>query len=226
MSLSLTEQLERTLAFLTHARNPFVMTVLGTRGFEQRDLDEGWDLFSTAAGAKLRYTSMSGDPLAPDERAKLIADLDAWENRWFPVVNATLKRRYPQLHREVFKNLSQTEGAEVLVSVSTLLERLATVGAKEGDGQAADALLVKRGLTPEVRAEASESIATLKTAAAAPLPQIDSASKEEQEAARAEAWAWYLEWSEIARTVIKRGDILIRLGLRQAKRGSKDDDTL
>ena len=38
------------------------------------------------------------------------------------------------------------------------------------------------------------------------------------------AWAWYREWSEIARTVIQRGDVLIRMGLRSPSRRSAAED--
>jgi len=163
----------------------------------------------------------SGDPFAPNKAKEYLADLDDWENAWFPVVSATLERHYPALHATIFKNLSQTSGAEVIVSVGTLLDRLDTMKASEA-GKKADALLVTRGLTTEVRAQASKLIDTIKQTEETVLPEIDPASKAEQEKALDKVWAWYREWSQIARTVIKRGDVLIRLGLRQPNRGSSE----
>ena len=58
---------------------------------------------------------------APDPT--VIEELDAWENRWFPVAEATLRRRKPEIADKVFLNLAQTSGIEVAVSVSTQHER-------------------------------------------------------------------------------------------------------
>ena len=224
MALPLSEKLSRVLKLLVGVRNPRVFSILTTRGFTQEDLDEGWDLFTPAAGAKLRYTGRRGDPLAPDVAGRLLGDLDHWENSWFPVVSATLERHHPEIHEVVFKNLSQTSGVEVVVSVGTLLDRIEKMKETE-EGPKADELLCSRGLTPEVRAQAATIVERLKRSEEAALPEIDLDSKEEQERALAGAWGWYREWSQIARTLITRGDVLIRLGLRKPiRRGAPDDD--
>ena len=224
MALPLTEKLKRILVFLIGARNPRVFAVLGRRGFDQDNLEEGWTLFTVAAGARLKYIGKGRDRLAPDVARRHLAALDEWENSWFPVVSATLTRHFPALHESLFHNLSQTYGPEVLVSVGTLLDRLKKMRAG-ADGQRADELLASRGLTEQVRAEAATIIDRLRRSEDAPLPEIDPVSKEEQENAGADAWAWYREWSQIARTVIKRGDVLIRLGLRQPTRRAGSGET-
>ena len=219
MALQLNEKLERILSFLVGVRNPRVFAVMTTRGFTEEDLHEGWDLFNVAAGYKLTYTSEAGNILSPDMARELLAKLDDWENTWFPVVDATLERRFPEIHSKVFLNLSQTDGAEVILSVGTLLTRLDELSGTE-QGDQALALLKKRGLTSEVRNEAFGMVEKIKTADTTDLPELDPDRKAEQEEAIGSSWGWYKEWSQIARTLIKRGDVLIRLGLREVSRKS------
>ena len=221
MALPLTEKLRRVLTFLVGARNPRIIATLGRRGFSPADLEEGWSLFQVAAGARLSYTPATSDPLAPSRMRALLGTLDEWENAWYPVISATLQRHYPDLHATVFHNLPQTDGPELLLSVATLLDRLAALAETEAS-QPADALLERRGLTAEVRAEATALIAEAKEAGEAVPLDVDPQARDEQARAADAVWAWYLEWSQIARTLITRGDVLIRLGLRTPKRRGRD----
>lgn len=125
----------------------------------------------------------------------------------------------------MFLNLSQTEGAAVIISVSTFIERIAELGrAEAGYGQAgkdARKLLARRGLTPKVIDEAKALLDQVTTLEEAPaeLPDLE---EERTRLAQAEEamWAWYLEWAEIARAAIKDRALLRRLGfLATASRG-------
>lgn len=223
MPLAMNDKLRRILSFLIGARNPRIFAVLATRGFTQTDLDEGWELFTVAAGSKLSYTGQTKDPLAPDMAREHLAVLDEWENTWFPVVAATLERHAPALHEKVFNNLGQTEGNEVLVSVSTMLDRLGDLKKTELGAKMTE-LLAQRGLTPAVKDTAASLIQAIKQAGDVSLPEIDPGSLEEQVKAQEDVWAWYREWGQIARTVIDRGDILIRLGLRQITRTREEEE--
>lgn len=224
MSLPLNEKMKRVLNFLMGVRHPRVMSIMSTRGFTEKELEEGWQLFNLAAGAKLAYTKPTNINYDPSLSKQLLANLDNWENTWFPVVSATLERNYPAFYQTVFHNLFQTEGAEVIVSVGTLLDRLASLAQTE-NGKQALALLTTRGLTPEVRAQAASLIDQLQKTAKTQLPQIDPDSRAVQEKAINDVWAWFREWSQIARTIINRGDVLIRLGLRQppSRTGATED---
>jgi hypothetical protein len=213
MALQLNDKILRIVTFVLNVRNPHIFAQLGTRGFSQATLDEGWRLTITATGSRLRF--MEGAPvMVADEARDLLAALDGWENMWFPVVNATLTRHFPDLREQIFANLSQTSGSEVIFSVSTLLDRLEGV-----KGTAAGALLEERGFNADVRKVARDILAKLQQKQSAVLPELDPETRQEQEAALVEAWAWYREWSDIARTIIRRPGQLIRLGLRQPGRG-------
>lgn len=223
VALTLNEKLSKVLSFLVGLRDPRVFTVMAQRGFDQAALEEGWNLFTTAAGAKLRYS-----PPAPGvpgrEATEIVAELDKWENGWFPVVQATLERHFPAVNEVVFKNLSQSEGRAVIVSVGTLLDRLGGLSAAGPDGPKALALIESRGLTPDVRKTARDLIARVQDLSTEAVPEVDPGAKAEQEEALAAAWGWYKEWATIARTLITRGDILIRLGLREMRRSTTEAD--
>ena len=199
---------------------------------------EGWSLLQGVTRTRLDSVAVS---VAADPAA--LQKLDEWENKWFPIAGATLKRRSPEAHAWMFLNLSQTEGEAVVISVSTFLERLGRLTKKKSDGgygpggKEAKALLEKRGLTQERIDEAKALLDRLGATGAAPAkdkPAGDKKSKEKKaeeqaaEFAKAEAalWAWYLEWSEIIRTAIKDRKLLRLLGfLRTASSGRTDTDT-
>lgn len=222
MALNLSNKLARVMQFLMTVREPRIFTQLNTRGFSDAVIEEGWRLFNLAAGAKLAYGRSGSGGLPSNTTAQYLADLDRWENTWFPLVDATLKRHYPQIHAQVFHNLSQTSGNEVVVSVSTLLDRLAEV-AQKPEGQQANALLSERGLTDDERAVARTLLDQLRRRETTVLPELDPVTVEEQQQAALEVWAWYMEWSQIARTVITRGDTLVHMGLRRLRRNASGE---
>jgi hypothetical protein len=135
-----------------------------------------------------------------------------------------LQRHYPRVADQLFLNLSQTEGAEVVVSVGTFIERMAQMA--EGaepygpEGPEARALLARRGLTAERVAEAEAQLDQLGTIREQLQPQPTA---EEQEQAGRELWAWYLEWSSIARAAIRDRRLLRTLGFLQSRRSSASD---
>lgn len=111
----------------------------------------------------------------------------------------------------MFLNLSQTSGPPVVMTVATLLDRI------DAQSDEVRALLARRGLTPEIIAEARSNIATFSD-----ITKEDESTLFDQaadEAAEAELWAWYLEWSTIARTVITNRRHLRALGFLRNSKG-------
>lgn len=208
------DRIARVLTFLRGFTDPQVAAKMAAAGFTQQDLDEGWVLVRKASGERLAVVPGNGGAADP----KLIAQLDAWEDRWFPVADATLKRRWPGLHADVFLNLAQTSGPAVAVTVQTLVDRLERLDGK--DGKAARELLAKRGLDGHMLANARDLLKQLGTLAPAPTydPEADRKARDEGED---EMWAWYLEWSQIAQAAIKNGTLLQRLGYLQGGRPKK-----
>jgi hypothetical protein len=223
--LTLGQKADRVLKLLLGLRNPRIAESLAAHGFSDADLAEGWALLQGVTRTRLDSapTTNSVDPTS-------LQKLDEWENKWFPVASATLKRRAPEVHAWVFRNLSQTEGEAVVVSVGTFLERLEALTKKKSEGgygpggKEAKKLLETRGLTKEAVGEAKallERLGAIVTPSP-PSPGDKKAKAQEAKFAEAEAalWAYYLEWSEIIRTAIKDRKLLRQLGFLRPTGGS------
>jgi hypothetical protein len=181
-----------------------IAMMLRAYGFTEQELDRGFALLK-----KLVTGRLAAMPI--EAAARPVAWLDAWENKWFPIINAVLGAHFPSVRDIVFLNLSQTSGPPVVMTVATLLDRI------EAQSDEVRALLARRGLTPEIIAEARSNIATFSD-----ITKEDESTVIDQaadEAAEAELWAWYLEWSTIARTVITNRKHLRALGFLKNHKG-------
>ena len=222
MALPVGEKAARVMKFLMGMRNPRIASPMAAFGFKDADLQEGWTLLNAVGRVKL-------DVSTPGADTSTLEKLDTWENRWFPIAAATLERRFPAVHAQVFKNLSQTEGPAVAVSVRTFVERFdqmaAGAGAYGAEGPKAKTVLETRGLTPAVLNEARSSLETL-----GKVQTVDAAMAAQDpkvlEKAENDLWAWYLEWSQIARVAVTQRVLLKQMGFlptRRSKATEEDD---
>ena len=208
MPLTIGQKSERVLRFLRGLSQPRVADALAAHGFTQADWNEGWQLLQSATG---RWLLREQPAKAPDPT--VIEELDAWENRWFPVAEATLRRRKPEIADKVFLNLAQTSGIEVAVSVSTFVQRLRLLEKDVSGGPEALALLKTRGLTEDVLKHAELLLKRFGNVTFSPPKASDPAAAQAmREKAEDELWAWYMEWSTIARNAIHNGNLLRTLG--------------
>ena len=211
MSFAIGEKATRVMRFLVGLRNPAVATALAAYGFTEADLAEGWALVHGLGKGKLAIL-----PAQPRD-LEVLVKLDAWENHWFPVSSASLERRFPAVFAGLFLNLQQAEGPEVAVTVRTFVDRydeLTAPDSKYGpDGAKAKDLLAARGVTPAVVDEARNLLSQLTKVAPSPITKA-AIVEQESELERAEdaLWAWYLEWSKVARVAIKQRQLLRQLG--------------
>jgi hypothetical protein len=214
MQLNLGTKGNRVLSFIYGLRDREVAATLAPAGFTDVVYDEGWDLLQTFAGARTGVrTLLSSDDLD---------QLDALENRVFPIVKATLARHYPAAHDTVFLNLEQTSGRDLIVTTKILLDRVGLVAA-EPDGPDVLALLEERGLTTEVVSRARELLARLTRIE--PQDRVDNGV--DLVAAEEAMWAWYLEWSAITRALVVNRGQLRQLGfLRNGRSSGADNDAL
>ncbi|MBW2736745.1 MAG: hypothetical protein JRH20_30530 [Deltaproteobacteria bacterium] len=154
---------------------------------------------------------------------QLISRIDAWENIWFDVASAALTRKFPETRAQLFLNISKSSGADVIVSVKTLLDRIDELVADESErAQGALALLEQRGLNAAIRGEAR---AMLLEATAAPMdPQLPESPDAEQARLQAvdEMWGWYKDWATTARTVVRSKALRIKMGVSQPRRGARE----
>jgi len=214
------QKAERTLKLLLGMRIPRVAQQLTPHGFRRETLEDGWArLRAVGMGTSEHPTALAparAEPPAVLDRAeeRPVPELDAFENLWFPIARASLREPYPRIAELLFANVSQTRGPQSVIGVLHFLDRLGAMERGEApfgaDGPAARQLLAERGLTRE-RERAGRALLDR-------LREIESASvfpvlSAEEEAVNVEAmWAWYLEWSVIARTAIKNQTLLKLLG--------------
>jgi len=217
--LSSTDRTQRVLLLLLGLRYREVLKPLVVHGFDEAELARGWALLSRLTDGVFTNLPEAEDP-------PLLAMLDQWENRWYPIADLALRLYFPEAHEHVFRNLRQGDGKEVLVTVQVLLTRLdrlplpKTRGGLGKLGREARAHLAKRGLNAATMDEARGILAQLQTLPEG-RPTVPFLSNEEAER---ELWRWYLEWSAIARANIKERRLLRALGfLRGAKKDSEEE---
>jgi hypothetical protein len=208
------DKAQRVLLLLLGIEHAEVAVALTAHGFGECDREEGWRLLRN-----LKDASLDKRPTASRPLPHLV--LDAWENRWFPVIQATLERHYPHVAEYVFLNVRQTRGIQVHFSVGQVVSRLRKLESEApvADARAARDLLVRRGLTELVLREIEEQINAaweLPENAPCPGPAHDG------EAAEAALWSWYLEWSRIVRAEVKDRRVLRALGFHAASKAARD----
>lgn len=221
----------RVLELFLGLRNRRIAALLMAHGLDDDDLAEGWSLLQ-----KVTRTGLAGvPPLPPPAPPSALDRLDAWENKWFPIAAATLQRRAPAIHAVLFGSFARGQGIAAVLSVTGFLSRFEGLAKSKKDGGlasvglAAKKLLEKRGLTPNVIAEAKELLAQIQEPARIDLPFPGDAESEAEAAqfakAEAELWAWYLEWSVIARRTVKDRNLLRQLGfLKRGTGGAEEED--
>lgn len=198
------------------ARHRAVSTAMTQVGYTNADQQEGWDLLHRAAGT-LRHTPPVAGPIPS---ADAIVELDAWDETGYAIARAALERRHPEQAAFVFEGLKAEQGPEAVIGVRTFLQRLEALEAaperaetREAD-QAALATLATRGIDAAERARLASLVATASDVA----PVMDAPPNDDVEAALLALYAWYKEWSETARAVIKSRRQLIYLGLANPRR--------
>jgi hypothetical protein len=208
---------ERVITFLRAiGTSKAIRRAMMLRGYGSTDHREGWQLLSDTTG----FVGASEDFEAEDtDVAEAIRELDAADETLIRVVRATLRRRYPDQAARVLTNLEPASGAAAVLTIATLLERLAELDkSRDKEDQAAMALLGRRGVD---EAERNHLRGLVKKAQSA--KPVESASDDELDAERkyknalVRLRAWFEEWSDMARATIRRRDHLIRLGLASRK---------
>lgn len=208
----------RVLDFLLGLRNPRALAALTRFGFGPSDREEGWTLLKATSDVSFDF-----DPGPAQLNPKIVKELDDWENQWFNIIDATLSRRYPEVREKVFLNLSQTEGPPVILSVGTLVKRIEALGAESASPREkeARALLATRGLDDVAMVEVKKLLGAAEVPADAPVIELDADARAEAEEAM---WAWYLEWSRIARQAITNRKLLRGLGFLERRSGGATEE--
>lgn|GEM_PF-3383632 len=209
-TLGTAAKMRRVLEFLLGLRDDRVGAALATCGFSASDRERGWTLLRN-----LGMTQAAPPPAALDHAPD--AALDGWRYQWLRIAKVSLELDFPRVHDQIFAGIGWNQPSiAVLSKFLARYEKLQR--AADGPSRAAVAKLAARGLTSERIQEARElmmGFAVLK-----PVQVIDPAIRRAAvTAAEAALWNYYLEWSQIARAVIKKPRLLSLLGF-----GAPTDD--
>lgn len=225
---TLNETPGRAVKFLgVIGRTSLVWALLKEQGYTQKEHDLGWSLLHRAANFV-----PAGPAVEVDEEARAaLAYVDNWEEPNLRRHRSALVRLHPTRVEFLFEGLEFATGAASLLNVERYLDRvdrLESGEARDAADRAEDrrtlATLETRGLKKEVRRELREKIAVAKGLPDAPGPVASGLDKDAHREALLALKLWFEDWAETARTVIKRRDVLIRMGLAERKdRRPKDE---
>lgn len=131
-----------------------------------------------------------------------------------------LSRQHPAIERRLFAKLPRATRREAALVTSMLLHCLEDMSTG-ADGYGSEGIearkaLEARGLTANVVAEAQGLVDGLRR-----ITDESTMTEEERRAndrAEAALWAWYCEWSRIARVAIQSRGVLRQLGLASLRR--------
>lgn len=210
-------------------------------GYTQKEHDLGWELYTTASGKNRRFEHWLAESDHRDvaagvsaERMRLLQEIDAFENLWFPRMRALIPRVIPRESADrfaaaFFKDLSQQPlGPAVVDSVKTFLSRIDELASSAEPGaRALYETLGERGLTPK-KLEAMRRLIAAAEEHRTPDRATPSLSREEiakakeaQLAAIESLRLWYNDWATTFRGVFGTR-AQITLGLTALKRKKKD----
>lgn len=216
----LEETPQRVLPFLRAiATRVEIRSAMAACGYTQAEHERGWKLLLDVSG----YTTPSF-PVTADQKARAaIAELDGWDEPGFRRIRAALGRLHPEQEAFVFEGMAPGSGAASVVSVAMMLDRLdalesgADRAATRDADHAALATLSQRGIDGSERARLRELVNIAKTANL-PVVTVSTAMPSDRLEKLKELHAWFADWSETARAVIRRRDYLIFMGLAKRKR--------
>ncbi len=214
----------RALTFLRGiADNAVIHAQLAGAGFTADDYQQGWALLHAASG-------YNPTPVAAPEKSpafKSMQELDGWDEDGFRRIRAALDRLHPDQGAFVFAGgLAASTGPAAVLGVKTLLARLTDL--ESGDDRkatrkadhAALKTLSGRGITKEERARLQTLVDTAQTLEA-PAALPDASTPAERQEALVKLYGWYKDWTETARSVVKKRSHLITLGLAKRKKAER-----
>ncbi|AGP40395.1 hypothetical protein BE04_35960 [Sorangium cellulosum] len=210
-------------------------------GYTQKEHDLGWELYTTASGKNRRFEHWLAESDQRDvaagvsaERMRLLQEIDAFENLWFPRMRALIPRVLPRDSADrfaaaFFKDLAQQPLSPAVVdSVKTFLNRVDELASSAEPGaRKLYETLGERGLTPKkIEAmrrliAAAEEHRTPDRAAPALRRDEIAKAKEAQLAALESLRLWYNDWATTFRGVFGTR-AQVTLGLTSLKRRKKD----
>jgi hypothetical protein len=216
--INIPEKVERVSKLLWGLRHPDVAAALLPFGLKNEVLNEGWDTVEKVNA--LYFTRVASRPAGSDA-AEIVGKVNAFEDRWLPVVKGALSRSYPEVSELLFLNITRARGQSAAHGVQTFVDRLRALEKGEAPfgekGPEVREYLRGRGLVDSVILEVVAELEGRRVVSEGTASEpFDDAALEK---AVAEMWAFYLEWSAIVRACITDGRLLRTLGFKKRAGG-------
>ena len=217
----------RALTFLRGiSQNSLIHALLAQAGYTPEDNRQGWERLLKASGYRPDQPApaVTGSPAFD-----AMVAIDAWDEDGFRRIRSALTRLHPEQAAFVFEGqLAACTGPSAVVGTATLLDRLEDLEngkerkATRKDDHAALETLAKRGIDKAERARLRKLVDTAQTVDKNPWVEgKDTPTAVERRAALTDLYAWFKDWSETARAVVKKRAHLITLGLAKRKSPSR-----
>ncbi len=208
----------RALDFLCGvASSAEIFGLLATAGYSKKVHEEGLRLLVGVAGC-LETTVTEPRTSRTHEGAMRV--LREWYRTVFRRLRVAAMRLFPEEARGLFANLDLSKSVDEALAARIFLERLDALGARSG----LRTLFAERGFGRDEAARVGDAVdrtappRVAREARTRAGAKPDASKRDESRQARLEALrAWYVDWSETARTLLVRRDHAIRLGLARRK---------
>jgi hypothetical protein len=205
-------------------------TLLTPLGWSSERAAEGWALINDlGAAAKPTRSADGGKETAAI--AKAVAACEEYQATGLICGRSMLQMTLPEQASYLFDGLEAGDGAIAVYNVGLVLDRCAELekgthrkATRKADHEALD-LLALSGTTKETRKTLRRQVDEVQSKTATPrtLEEIeaDRAADERRTDTLRKIYGWLTMWSEMARTVVKRRDQQIRLGIGRRKSRKK-----
>jgi hypothetical protein len=198
------------------AEVPTIAALLATKGYNEAEHDYAWERLGKLAAVH----PPAGASILDKGVRDAVVELDAWDEPNFAIIKASLERQHPEQAAFVFEGLEAKQGREAVLSVATLLDRIDALqngperkATRKAD-HAAIATLNARGYGEDERARLRALVDSARKVTPANPPPATGAAREK---IVLELYGWLNEWSTVAKSLVKRRDHLIRLGLAKRR---------
>ena len=203
----------KVLSFLRGVgNNPEIKAALATRGYTDDEHLLGYKLLHTVDGHRQPAAVRDSTP------TEMLDAVSAWLDPTLRCARGALERFYPEQASFVMEGLAAARGPEALLTATKFLDRLDALegspdrkSTRKADHHAL-ALLATRGIDEKQRVLARKQVAAAETPATPADVRVITTVDEQERDVQA-MLAWYADWSGTAHAVIKRRDLLIRIGL-------------
>jgi len=209
--------------------HPEIRHVVKEHGYTQACHEEGWKLLLAASGSRF---DLGDAPRMSTKAGEAIDELATWCPTGFHLTHAALMRKFPDQCAFLFQELAPAQGPESVLAVAKFLDRLDVLDngtdpdrkeTVDADKKAVESLST-RDLSRDERARLRKLVEIVQSEPMIPRAVVKAEAVTEANTADLIAlYAWYNEWTEVARTVVTARQDKILLGIAHRRNGASEE---